>query len=67
MTGVVVQGEAIDASRVRCQAYTIKHDTPLGGRSRIALRPVPGTVVLDPAYDGYFFVGKISASPPEVL
>lgn len=65
MTGAVTPGAPIDAARVSCKAQTVLGDPAVGGTRRIALRPVADAAALDPSYDGFYYVGQVTASPPQ--
>jgi hypothetical protein len=64
MIGRPVPGKPIDSSQIKCQPYPYSGKVSPGGKPRIAVGASEDKVALDPAYDGYFFVGPVSASPP---
>ena len=66
MSGRPTPGQPIDWSKIVCAAYPLRADRVTGAAPRIALRPVPTSTDLDPAYDGYYFLDRVTASPPEV-
>lgn len=59
----LVPGEPITSDAVACGAYAFRGDGELDRGPHVALGPFPGGTLTD-IYDGYFWVGDTTASPP---
>ncbi|MDQ2892299.1 MAG: hypothetical protein M3R64_04295 [Pseudomonadota bacterium] len=66
MSGRPEPGKPIDASQIKCEPFPYSGSNSPGGKPRIVLGATDERIRFDPAYDGFFFVGRVTASPPLV-
>jgi hypothetical protein len=60
-----VPGQPIGADAIECAAHPLRADAELELPPFVSLKPLPGEPVT-PSYDGIFWLGPISASPPVI-
>lgn len=48
-----------------CAAHPVKPDAEMDRAPFVTMQPLPGEAA-DPAYDGSFWLGPVTASPPAV-
>ncbi len=58
-------GKPITSEMIACAAYPMRSDAPIKRLPFVTLQPLPGRQ-RDPAYDGSFWLGPVTASPPAV-
>lgn len=58
-----VSGQPIGSDAIECAAHPLRADAVLDLPQFVSLRPLPGEAAT-PDYDGIFWLGPVSASPP---
>ncbi|MEP9401570.1 hypothetical protein [Sphingomonas sp. VNH70] len=58
-------GKPIASDAIECSGHPVRPDATIDRPPFVTLQPLPGRV-RDPAYDGSFWLGPVTASPPAV-
>ncbi|WP_156359855.1 hypothetical protein [Sphingomonas sp. Leaf10] len=60
------RGKPISSGMIECAGHPVRSDSTINRAPFVAVQPLPGTQH-DPAYDGWFWLGTVTASPAAAL